>query len=303
MPAPRSKRSRVRRCSNAGSSLGTPLPPRPRSTNCRKRGSRRLIGLSTPLTTGAICAIFCGAPSTTTTRAISTSSRSPRSAVSRRRFSSPLPTWTRWCRGIHPSIGMRPQHHVRLHTGRNLSDAARTTVHRSDVAQPRRRSSRGRRRHDDQRGRRCTEADVYLADVRNRAQLAYPAVGAWLEGQPPAAREAAAGQWPRRQSALQDAAARALKESRHRRGALTLDTIEGRPVFAGDNVRDIDHAAPLARLRADRGLHDCRQQLHRPISRAARILFPPPHRSHAGTVAAHRRARRGNGDSAAGDTG
>ena len=32
----------------------------------------------------------------------------------------------------------------------------------------------------------------------------------------------------------QDEAARALKESRHRRGALTLDTIEGRPVFDGD---------------------------------------------------------------------
>ena len=28
--------------------------------------------------------------------------------------------------------------------------------------------------------------DVYLGTVRNRAKLAYPAVGAWLEGQAPA---------------------------------------------------------------------------------------------------------------------
>jgi exoribonuclease-2 len=37
----------------------------------------------------------------------------------------------------------------------------------------------------------------------------------------------------------QEAVARALKQSRHRRGALTLDTIEGRPVFDGDTVRDV----------------------------------------------------------------
>jgi VacB/RNase II family 3'-5' exoribonuclease len=82
-------------------------------------------------------------------------------------------------------------------------------------------------------------ADLYLATVRNRAKLAYPSVGAWLEGQasPPPKLTAVNGLEDNLR--IQDAAARALKESRHRRGALTLETIEGRPVFDGDNVRDV----------------------------------------------------------------
>jgi VacB/RNase II family 3'-5' exoribonuclease len=82
-------------------------------------------------------------------------------------------------------------------------------------------------------------ADVYLAMVRNHAKLAYPSVGAWLEGQsaPPATVQAVSGLVDNLKR--QDAASRALKESRHRRGALTLDTIEGRPVFEGNAVRDM----------------------------------------------------------------
>jgi VacB/RNase II family 3'-5' exoribonuclease len=82
-------------------------------------------------------------------------------------------------------------------------------------------------------------ADVYLATVRNRAKLAYPSVGVWLEGHasPPPNLTAVNGLEDNLR--IQDAAARALKESRHRRGALTLETIEGRPVFDGDNVRDV----------------------------------------------------------------
>ena len=82
-------------------------------------------------------------------------------------------------------------------------------------------------------------ADVYLATVRNRAKLAYPSVGAWLEGHGPAPPKLTAVNGLDENLRVQDAAARALKESRHRRGALTLDTIEGRPVFDGDNVRDV----------------------------------------------------------------
>jgi len=82
-------------------------------------------------------------------------------------------------------------------------------------------------------------SDIYLALVRNRAKLAYSTVGAWLEGQapPPAALSAV----PELADNVrrQNEAALALKASRHRRGALTLDTIEGRPVFDGDTVRDV----------------------------------------------------------------
>ena len=81
-------------------------------------------------------------------------------------------------------------------------------------------------------------ADIYPALVRNQAKLAYTSVGAWLDGAaPPAALAAVAGLEDNLR--LQAQAAAALKQSRHRRGALTLDTSEARPVFAGDEIRDI----------------------------------------------------------------
>src|SRR5690349_19798310 len=82
-------------------------------------------------------------------------------------------------------------------------------------------------------------ADVYLATVRNHAKLAYPSVGAWLEGHAPPPAKLSAVHGLEDNLRIQDAAARALKESRHRRGALTLDTTEGRAVFDGDTVRDV----------------------------------------------------------------
>ena len=82
-------------------------------------------------------------------------------------------------------------------------------------------------------------ADVYLATVRNRAKLAYPSVGAWLEGEAPPPPKLQAVKGLDENLRRQDTVARALKESRHRRGALTLETIEGRPVFDGDSVRDV----------------------------------------------------------------
>ena len=95
--------------------------------------------------------------------------------------------------------------------------------------------------------------DAFPALVRNRAKLAYPSVGAWLEGaaSTPAGIEKTHGLAANLQ--LQDAAARALKQSRHRRGALTLDTTEGKPVFSGDEVRDI---AAQHRTRASELIED-----------------------------------------------
>jgi exoribonuclease-2 len=80
---------------------------------------------------------------------------------------------------------------------------------------------------------------VYLASVRNRAKLAYPSVGAWLSNAAPAPAPLAAIAGLEANLRVQDAAAQALKESRHERGALTLDTVEGKPVFAGDELRDL----------------------------------------------------------------
>ena len=61
-------------------------------------------------------------------------------------------------------------------------------------------------------------SDVYQALVRNHAQLAYPSVGAWLEGTGPM--PPAIGRVPGLEENLrwQDDAAQALKERRHELG-------------------------------------------------------------------------------------
>jgi exoribonuclease-2 len=95
-------------------------------------------------------------------------------------------------------------------------------------------------------------ADVYPGLVRNHAKLAYTSVGAWLDGAaPPGPLAAVDGLGDNLQ--LQARAAAALMQSRHRRGALTLDTAEARPVFAGDEISDI---AVQQRSRASQLIED-----------------------------------------------
>jgi exoribonuclease-2 len=96
-------------------------------------------------------------------------------------------------------------------------------------------------------------SDLYQATVRNHAKLAYPAIGAWLTGDAaaPPALIAVAGLAANLR--LQDTAAQALKQSRHERGALTLDTVEGKPVFAGDELQDL---AAVHRGRASELIED-----------------------------------------------
>jgi VacB/RNase II family 3'-5' exoribonuclease len=82
-------------------------------------------------------------------------------------------------------------------------------------------------------------SDLYRAAVRNRAKLAYNGVGDWLEGHgplPPGI-EAVAGLAENLR--LQDGVAQKLKALRHVHGALNLETIEARPVFDGDELKDL----------------------------------------------------------------
>jgi exoribonuclease-2 len=81
--------------------------------------------------------------------------------------------------------------------------------------------------------------NVYGAKVRNRAQLTYNAVGGWLEGRgaPPA--KVAASSDLAAQLKLQDEAAQALREARHRKGALTFDRAEVQPVLSDGKVLGI----------------------------------------------------------------
>jgi exoribonuclease-2 len=77
-------------------------------------------------------------------------------------------------------------------------------------------------------------SDLYRALVVNRAKLAYNSVAAWLTGAGPAPARVAAVPGMDEQLRAQDRAAQALREVRHRNGALTLETLEANAVFHGD---------------------------------------------------------------------
>jgi exoribonuclease-2 len=84
-----------------------------------------------------------------------------------------------------------------------------------------------------------TDGELYRARVMNHAKLAYNAVAAWLEGagaMPPAI---AAVPGLDAQLRQQDKVAQTMKAFRHRRGALTLESIEARAVFDGDALADL----------------------------------------------------------------
>jgi exoribonuclease-2 len=81
--------------------------------------------------------------------------------------------------------------------------------------------------------------DIYRALVRNRAQLTYSGVGPWLEGSATAPAKVAASADLQGQLKLQDEAAQALREQRHRLGALRFDRIEAEPVIANGQVKGI----------------------------------------------------------------
>ena len=80
-------------------------------------------------------------------------------------------------------------------------------------------------------------SDIYQAIVRNHAKLAYNGVAAWLEGKAaiPLAIDAAIADNLR----IQDKVAQQLRSQRHQRGALELQTLETRPVFADDEIKDL----------------------------------------------------------------
>jgi VacB/RNase II family 3'-5' exoribonuclease len=93
----------------------------------------------------------------------------------------------------------------------------------------------------------ASDGKVYRALVRNRAQLAYNSVGAWLEGHGPAPASVAASADLAAQLRLQDAAAQRMLGNRFQHGALELETIETHPVMQAGQPVEI---APQARNRA-----------------------------------------------------
>ena len=79
-------------------------------------------------------------------------------------------------------------------------------------------------------------SDVYRARVHNRAKLAYRSVAAWLDGKGPVPQRIPATPGLDANLRLQDGVAQQLVNLRHRKGALSLETIEPAVAFDGDNL-------------------------------------------------------------------
>jgi exoribonuclease II len=87
---------------------------------------------------------------------------------------------------------------------------------------------------------RVKSSDLYPAIVRNKAQLTYNSVGAWLEAKAPMPPKVAASTDLQAQLKLQNGVAQALKQQRFQHGALNIETIEVRPVLVNDKVTDVE---------------------------------------------------------------
>jgi exoribonuclease-2 len=83
-------------------------------------------------------------------------------------------------------------------------------------------------------------SDIYRARVRNQAKLAYNSVAAWLDGRGAIPDGLAAVKGLAENLRVQDRIAQSLKNLRHIHGALSLETIEAKPVFDGDQIRDLE---------------------------------------------------------------
>jgi VacB/RNase II family 3'-5' exoribonuclease len=84
------------------------------------------------------------------------------------------------------------------------------------------------------------DSGIYPGRVRNKAKLTYKGVGAWLEAKGAAPDAVAAVPGLDANLRAQDRAAQRLRNLRHLRGALSLETIKARPVFEGDRLRGLE---------------------------------------------------------------
>jgi VacB/RNase II family 3'-5' exoribonuclease len=82
-------------------------------------------------------------------------------------------------------------------------------------------------------------SDLYRGLVRNRAKLAYNSLAAWLDGRGSMPSQITAVPGLEEQVRLQDRVAATLKQVRHARGALSLQTPEARAVFDDGLLSDL----------------------------------------------------------------
>ncbi len=88
------------------------------------------------------------------------------------------------------------------------------------------------------------DSAVYRAQVRNKAKLAYNSVAAWLDGSGPMPESIPAVAGLAENLQLQDKVAQCMHKYRHMQGALSLETIEARPVFDGNHISALEQEEP-----------------------------------------------------------
>ena len=84
------------------------------------------------------------------------------------------------------------------------------------------------------------DSDIYRARVRNHAKLAYNSVAAWLEGNGTVPESIVARNGLDENLRTQDRIAQGMKNFRHDQGALSFETIEAKPIFDGNEIRDLE---------------------------------------------------------------
>jgi len=83
-------------------------------------------------------------------------------------------------------------------------------------------------------------SELYLAQVHNRAKLAYNSVAAWLAGTGPVPKRIAEVPGLDENLRLQDRVAQQLTGLRHHHGALSLESLESQAIFAGDTLASLE---------------------------------------------------------------
>jgi exoribonuclease-2 len=84
------------------------------------------------------------------------------------------------------------------------------------------------------------DSDIYRALVCNHAKLAYNSIAAWLEGNGTLPEAVSSVRGLEENLRMQDAAAQSLKKLRHVHGALSLETVEAKSVFDGDQISALE---------------------------------------------------------------
>ncbi len=137
------------------------------------------------------------------------------------------------------------------------------------------------------------ESDVYRAYVHNCAKLAYHSTAGWLEGNAPPPEAVTAVDGLADNLRVQDQAAQLMRSFRHAHGALSLETVETKPIFADGEITELAEEKEEPGQRPDRRCYDRRQWRDSSLSNFQECSINPPRCAHAKTVGANHSHRCG----------